>query len=148
MSILCDAGLAYLPVCGTSSEMSGGAAGIFKGKQPSKPCTCVTALPGDLSARFRTHKSDVETWSRHTSFSYSPEYTVCVEGCVQHCLTVYHPSFCPDPRQEWQSVSWWTGWLWRIKPPQMKRRRRMMGVKMQKQVRNSKFKFLVFPCTL
>lgn len=37
--MLCYAGLAYLPVCGTSSEMSGGAAGISKGKQLNKPCS-------------------------------------------------------------------------------------------------------------
>lgn len=40
-SILCYAGLAYLPVCGTSPEMSGGAAGLSKGKQPTKRWACL-----------------------------------------------------------------------------------------------------------
>lgn len=32
--IFCYPGFTYLPVCGTSAEMSGRAAGIFEGEQP------------------------------------------------------------------------------------------------------------------
>lgn len=55
-SVLCHAGLAYLPVCGTSSEMSGGAAGIVKGKKlPVHLHITFWAAVVTLGADFDTH---------------------------------------------------------------------------------------------